>query len=152
MSKIGDWLFLIYGWVKSLVLLPDFGKNFPVFWVFMGKILEVLVFNSWFLVLISWVLVVFSSWVLMIFRKNVETTSLTESAIVWISKCLNQQTSFQSQQMAGVAKISKCLSQQMSRPSQQMSNQQMSVSKCPVSKWKIGACPDTLLRSKYKTA
>ena len=68
---------------------------------------------------------------------------MTESAIVWISKCLNQQTSFQSQQMAGVAKISKCLSQQMSRPSQQMSNQQMSVSKCPVSKWKIGACPDT---------
>ena len=70
---------------------------------------------------------------------------ITESAIVWISKCLNQQTSFQSQQMAGVAKISKCLSQQMSRPSQQMSNQQMSVSKCPVSKWKIGACPDTVV-------
>ena len=143
MSKIGDWLFLIYGRVKSLVLWPDYGKNLPVFWVFMGKILEVLVFNSWFLVLISWVLVVFSSWVFMIFRKNVETTSLTESAIVWISKSLNQQMSFQSQQMAGVAKISKCLSQQMSRPSQQMSNQQMSVSKCPVSKWKIGACPDT---------
>ena len=68
---------------------------------------------------------------------------ITESAIVWISKCLNQQTSFQSQQMAGVAKISKCLSQQMSRPSQQMSNQQMSVSKCPVSKWKITKVPDT---------
>ena len=68
---------------------------------------------------------------------------MTESAIVWISKCLNQQTSFQSQQMAGVAKISKCLSQQMSRPSQQMSNQQMSVSKCPVSKWKISKVPDT---------
>ena len=69
---------------------------------------------------------------------------ITESAIVWISKCLNQQTSFQSQQMAGVAKISKCLSQQMSRPSQQMSNQQMSVSKCPVRKWKIGGRPDTV--------
>ena len=75
---------------------------------------------------------------------NAEMCVLTESAIVWISKCLNQQTSFQSQQMAGVAKISKCLSQQMSRPSQQMSNQQMSVSKCPVSKWKISKVPDTV--------
>ena len=84
----------------------------------------------------------------MIFRKNVKTTSLIESAIVWISKCLNQQTSFQSQQMAGVAKISKCLSQQMSRPSQQMSDQQMSVSKCPVSKWKISKVPDTLLNKR----
>ena len=74
---------------------------------------------------------------------NTEMCVITESAIVWISKCLNQQTSFQSQQMAGVAKISKCLSQQMSRPSQQMSNQQMSVSKCPVSKWKISKVPDT---------
>ena len=74
---------------------------------------------------------------------NAEMCVLTESAIVWISKCLNQQTSFQSQQMAGVAKISKCLSQQMSRPSQQMSNQQMSVSKCPFSKWKISKVPDT---------
>ena len=72
---------------------------------------------------------------------------MTESAIVWISKCLNQQTSFQSQQMAGVAKISKCLSQQMSRPSQQMSDQQMSVSKCPVSKWKISKVPDTAGKS-----
>ena len=78
---------------------------------------------------------------------NAEMCVLTESAIVWISKCLNQQTSFQSQQMAGVAKISKCLSQQMSRPSQQMSDQQMSVSKCPVSKWKISKVPDTLPRN-----
>ena len=75
---------------------------------------------------------------------------MTESAIVWISKCLNQQTSFQSQQMAGVAKISKCLSQQMSRPSQQMSNQQMSVSKCPVSKWKISKVPDTLFEGRVQ--
>ena len=75
---------------------------------------------------------------------------LTESAIVWISKCLNQQTSFQSQQMAWVAKISNRLSQQMSRTSQQMSDQQMSVSKCPVSKWKIGACPDTSLEMRER--
>ena len=45
--------------------------------------------------------------------------------------------------MAGDDKISKCQSQKMSRASQQMSNQQMSVGKCPVSKRKIGACPDT---------
>ena len=44
-----------------------------------------------------------------------------------------------------LAEISKCLSQQMSRPSQQMSNQQMSVSKCPVSRWKISKVPDTRL-------
>ena len=56
---------------------------------------------------------------------------MSGSANVWVSKC--------------PSRISKCLSQQMSRPSQQMSNQQMSVSKCPVSKWKISKVPDTYL-------
>ena len=107
MSKIGDWLFLIYGRVKSSVLWPDYGKNLPVFWVFMGKILEVLVFNSWLLVLISWVLV-FSSWVFMIFRKNVETTSLTESAIVWISKCPSRVSKWQGWLKSANVWVSKC--------------------------------------------
>ena len=47
-SKIRDWLFLIYGRVKSSVLWPDYGKNLPAFWVFMGKILEFLVLSSCF--------------------------------------------------------------------------------------------------------
>ena len=43
-----------------------------------------------------------------------------------------------------LAEISKCLSQQMSKPSQQKSRQQMSVSKSPVGKWKIGVSSNTL--------
>ena len=42
-----------------------------------------------------------------------------------------------------LAEISKCLSQQMSKPSQQKSRQQMSVSKSPVGKWKIGVSSNT---------
>ena len=43
-----------------------------------------------------------------------------------------------------LAEISKCLSQQMSKPSQQKSRQQMSVSKSPVGKWKIGVSSNTV--------
>ena len=43
-----------------------------------------------------------------------------------------------------LAEISKCLSQQMSKSSKQKSRQQMSVSKSPVGKWKIGVSSNTL--------
>ena len=42
-----------------------------------------------------------------------------------------------------LAEISKCLSQQMSKSSKQKSRQQMSVSKSPVGKWKIGVSSNT---------
>ena len=44
-----------------------------------------------------------------------------------------------------LAEISKCLSQQMSKPSQLKSRQQMSVSKSPVGKWKIGVSSNTMI-------
>ena len=51
-----------------------------------------------------------------------------------------------------LAEISKCLSQQMSKPSQQKSRQQMSVSKSPVGKWKIGVSSNTMQKGRQVMA
>ena len=50
-----------------------------------------------------------------------------------------------------LAEISKCLSQQMSKSSKQKSRQQISVSKSPVGKWKIGVSSQVFLYIRLRT-